>query len=123
MMNKDDKAGKDNSTKGFMNFELSGIHVDIDHNIREYFSKKLHRLEFASGYIIDLLFKVRKEKKGFTLESTFNLKWGNSGHVSVDCFEIHEGVDKLFDKIELKIKKEKTKIQDHKSKEELKLEE
>ncbi len=121
-MNKDDRPGKDGTTKGFMNFELSGIHVDIDDNIRSYFSKKLHRLEFASGYIIDLIFKIRKEKKGYTIESTFNLKWGNSGFVSVDCFDILEGVDKLFDKIELKIKKEKTKIQDHKSKE-LKLEE
>jgi putative sigma-54 modulation protein len=122
MVNNNEKQGKDTIAKSFINFELSGIHVDVDEKLRDYFSKKLHRIEFASGYLIDLLFKIRKEKKGYTLESTFNLKWGNSGHVSVDCFEIHEGVDKLFDKIELKIKKEKTKIQDHKSKE-LKLEE
>jgi putative sigma-54 modulation protein len=121
MNNKDDKPGKDDIAKGFLNFELTGIHIDVDDNIRNYFSKKLHRLEFAAGYIIDLLFKIRKEKKGYKLESTFNLKWGNSGHVSVDCFEINEGVDKLFDTIELKIKKEKAKIQNHKAKE-LKLE-
>jgi putative sigma-54 modulation protein len=117
MSGKDEKPGKDNIAKGFMNFELTGIHMDVNEKIRDYFSKKLHRLEFASGYIIDLLFKIIKEKKGFTLESNFNLKWGNSGHVSVECFEILEGVDDLFDKIELKIKKEKTKIQDHKGKE------
>lgn len=115
MVNKDDKPAKDAIARNFMNFELSGIHFDVDEKVRDYISKKLHRLEFAAGYIIDLLFKIKKEKKGFDIEATVNLKWGNSGHVSVDGFDVYEAIDKLFDKLELKIKKEKTKIQDHKS--------
>jgi ribosome-associated translation inhibitor RaiA len=32
----------------------------------------------------------------------------------VKSFDIFEGIDKLFDKLELKVLKEKNKIQDHK---------
>jgi ribosome-associated translation inhibitor RaiA len=32
----------------------------------------------------------------------------------VKSFDVFEGIDKLFDKIELKVLKEKNKIQDHK---------
>ena len=96
-----------------MNLELSGIHLDITDDIRNYFNKKLPRLEFATNYIIDLLFKLIKEKHGFKLESTINFKWGTSAHIHVDGFDIYESIDKLFDKIELKIKKEKNKVQHH----------
>ncbi len=97
-----------------MNFELSGIHMDITEDMRNYLNKKLPRLDFATEHIIDLLFKFIKEKHGYKIESTVNLSWGTSAYIHVDGFDIYESIDKLFDKMELKIKKEKNKIQDHK---------
>lgn len=102
---------KDRVSSRFMNLELTGIHLDITDDIRNYFNKKLHRLEFAAGYLIDLLFKIIKEKHGFQIEATINFKWGSSAHIHVAGFEIYESIDKLFDKIELKVKKEKNKVQ------------
>ena len=96
-----------------MNLELTGVHIDITDEVRDYFSKKMQRLDFARTYIIDLLFKVIKEKHGMKVESTINFKWGTSAHVSVDSFDIFEAIDALFDKIEKKVKKEKDKVQHH----------
>ncbi|MBN1699238.1 MAG: ribosome-associated translation inhibitor RaiA [Spirochaetales bacterium] len=113
MFDKSTNQNNENLPKQFMNLELTGIHMDVTDELREYFNKKLQRLDFAAHYIIDLLFKLIKEKHGFKLEANVNFKWGGTAYVRVNCFEIFEGIDKLFDKIELKVKKEKSKVQKH----------
>jgi putative sigma-54 modulation protein len=113
VFNKSTNQNNVNVSKQFMNLELTGIHMDVTDELRNYFNKKLQRLEFATHYIIDLLFKLIKEKHGFKLEANVNFKWGGSAYVRVNCFEIFQGIDKLFDKIELKVKKEKNKVQKH----------
>jgi putative sigma-54 modulation protein len=98
-----------------MNTEIKGVHVEITDAMREYVDKKMHRLDFAREHLVDLLFSFAQEKKGqYKAEVNINFRWGNSTHVGVDAFDIFEGIDKLFDKMELKIIKEKKKIQDHK---------
>ncbi|UCF99849.1 MAG: ribosome-associated translation inhibitor RaiA [Spirochaetaceae bacterium] len=97
-----------------MNIDVKGVHVEITEKIREYIDKKLHRLDFVSEHIIDLLLFVSQEGSQYSLEANINFRWGNSNHMRVKSFDIFEGVDKLFDKMELKVIKEKNKIQDHK---------
>jgi putative sigma-54 modulation protein len=97
-----------------MNIDIKGVHVEISDKIREYIDKKLHRLDFVSEHIIDLLVFVSQEGSQYILEATVNFRWGNSNHIRVKSFDIYEGIDKLFDKLELKVVKEKKKIQDHK---------
>ena len=97
-----------------MNIDIKGVHVEITDKIREYIDKKLHRLDFVAEHIIDLLLFVSQEGSQYSLEATINFRWGNSNHMQVKNFDIYEGVDKLFDKLELKVLKEKNKIQAHK---------
>jgi putative sigma-54 modulation protein len=97
-----------------MNTEIKGVHVEITDAIREYIDKKMHRLDFANEHLVDMLFSLTQEKSQYKLEVNINFRWGNSTHVGVTAFDIFEGIDKLFDKTELKIIKEKKKIQDHK---------
>ena len=97
-----------------MNIEIKGVHVEVTDKMRDYIDKKLHRLEFVSEHIIDLLVFVSQEKSQYNLEANINFRWGNSNHVRAKSFDIFEGIDKLFDKVELKVVKEKNKIQDHK---------
>jgi putative sigma-54 modulation protein len=97
-----------------MNIDIKGVHVEITDKIREYIDKKLHRLDFVAEHIIDLLLFVSQEGSQYSLETTVNFRWGNSNHMRVKSFDIFEGVDKLFDKLELKVLKEKNKIQEHK---------
>ena len=97
-----------------MNTEIKGVHLEVSEKIRTYINKKLQRLDFARDYLVDLLFTLTQEKRSFKIEVNINFRWGNSNHVGVDGFDIFEGIDKLIDKMELKIIKEKKKIQDHK---------
>ncbi len=100
-----------------MNLEIKGIHVEITDKIREYIDKKMPRLDFAKDHLIDLLLHFSHEKSMYRLEANLNFRWGHSIHVGSDGFDIFEGIDKLFDKMEQKILKEKKKIQDHKVRE------
>jgi putative sigma-54 modulation protein len=97
-----------------MKIDIRGVHLEVTEKIRDYIAKKMHRLEFASEHVVDLLFSVSQEKRRFGLEANINFRWGSSNHVQVKSFDIYEGIDRLFDKMELKMLKEKRKIQDHK---------
>jgi len=97
-----------------MNIDVKGVHVEITDKMREYIDKKLHRLDFVSEHIIDLLLFVSQEKSQYRMEANINFRWGNSNHVQVKSYDVFEGIDALFDKLELKVIKEKKKIQDHK---------
>jgi len=104
-----------------MNTEIKGVHVEITDAIREYIDKKMQRLEFATEHMTDMLFSFSQEKSQFRLEANIHFRWGNTTHVGAAAFDVFEGIDKLFDKMELKIIKEKKKIQDHKGKESVRL--
>jgi putative sigma-54 modulation protein len=97
-----------------MNLEIKGIHVEITDTMRDYIDKKMPRLDFAKEHLIDLLLHFSHEKSLYRLEANLNFRWGHSIHVGEEGFDIFEGIDKLFDKIEQKILKEKKKIQNHK---------
>ena len=98
-----------------MNLEVKGVHFDVDDETKEMINKKLKRLSFAEEYIIDQLFTLTRIKNGYTCESNTNFKWGHSAHIRVDSVQLREGLDILFDKLELKVSKEKEKVQDHTS--------
>jgi putative sigma-54 modulation protein len=97
-----------------MNLEIKGAHVEITEKIRSYIDKKMPRLDFAKDSLIDLLLHFSQEKSLYRLEANLNFRWGHSMHVGEDSFDIYEGLDKLFDKLEQTILKEKKKIQNHK---------
>ncbi len=96
-----------------MNLEVKGVHFDVDDQTKEMIDKKLKRLSFAEDYIIDQLFTLTRSKNGYTCESNTNFKWGSSAHIRVESNHLREGLDILFDKLELKVSKEKDKVQDH----------
>lgn len=98
-----------------MNVEVKSVHFDLEEKIKEMINKKLKRIAFAEEYIVDQLFTLTYSKNGYTCECTTNFKWGRQAHIKVETTQLPEGLDILFDKLELKISKEKDKIQDHSS--------
>jgi putative sigma-54 modulation protein len=96
-----------------MRTDIKGVHLDITQDIRTHIDRKLHKLEFASSMIMDLLFTLCREGSSFKIEVTINFRWGTSAHIGVEAFDILEGIDILFDKIDAKVTKEKDKIQQH----------
>jgi putative sigma-54 modulation protein len=96
-----------------MNTEIKGIHLEINEKIREYVDKKLARLEFAKDLIVDCMLNLSREKNLYHIEVTVNFRWGHSVHIGVDGFDLFQGIDLLFDKLDAKVEKEKSKIKDH----------
>lgn len=97
-----------------MNIDIKAVHFDVKDETREFVQKKLERIEFAKEMIVDLLFTFTREKSDFITEAKLNFRWGIAAHIKVRAYELHEAIDILIDKMELKIKKEKGKIQKHK---------
>ncbi|MBN1797029.1 MAG: HPF/RaiA family ribosome-associated protein [Spirochaetales bacterium] len=97
-----------------MNIDIRGVHYDISDIEKQTIDRKLHKIDFIKEKIIDIIFTIIKEKKDFKLEVSIYFQWGTSAHLHVRDFDVLEGIDKLFNKMEVKIHKEKEKIQEHK---------
>jgi ribosome hibernation promoting factor len=98
--------------EAIMNLEVKAVHFEPSDSVKEMIDKKLKRIRFASDYIVDQLFTLTYSKNGYACESTTNFRWGKSAHIKVESTRLREGLDILFDKLEMKVSKEKEKIQD-----------
>ncbi|GAB1484245.1 HPF/RaiA family ribosome-associated protein [Treponema sp.] len=94
-----------------MNIDVKAVHFTLREETREYLNKKIDRIPNAENMIVDLLFTFTKEKE-FSVEATVNFRWGITVHVSERDFDLNPALDKLIDKLENKIIKEKEKVQE-----------
>ncbi len=96
-----------------MTIDVRSVHFDLGDVNRSYLDKKLERISYAKDLIVDLLFAFTKEKQ-FKCECTINFRWGATAHIQETDFDLTAGIDMMMDKLEQKIVKEKTKVQDKK---------
>jgi len=94
-----------------MNTEIKAVHFSLGNESKEYLEKKIARIRNAENMIVDLLFTLTKDKE-FTAEVTVNFRWGVSIHQSETDFELNTAIDKLMDKLDAKIAKEKEKVKE-----------
>jgi len=94
-----------------MNTEIKAVHFSLSNETREYLEKKIARLHNAENMIVDLLFTLTKEKN-FSAEVSVNFRWGVSSRLKEQDFELNPAIDKLIDKLDSKIAKEKDKVKE-----------
>ena len=94
-----------------MNTEIKAVHFSLGENTREYLEKKITRIHNAENMIVDLLFTLTRDKD-FSAEVNVNFNWGVSIHLKENDFELNPAIDKLMDKLDAKIAKEKEKIKE-----------
>ena len=94
-----------------MNTEVKAVHFTLRNDAREYLDRKISRIPNAERMIMDLLITFTKNKD-FSAEATVNFTWGGNFYVKDSDFELNAAIDKLIDKLEAKIIKEKEKIKD-----------
>jgi len=94
-----------------MNLDIKAVHFSLHEDAKEYLSKKIERIRNAENMIVDLLITIKKEKD-FNAEATVNFRWGVSVHVQESDFELTKSIDKMIDKLEAKITKEKEKVKE-----------
>jgi putative sigma-54 modulation protein len=95
-----------------MHVETKGVHLEVTDKMKEHIDKKVPHLDYAKDVIIDLLVTITKDK-GYQVEANINFRWGSSAHISAASFDVFEGIDALFHKIDAKVTKEKQRIQEH----------
>jgi putative sigma-54 modulation protein len=94
-----------------MNVEIKAIHFALKDDGKEYIEKKITRIRNAENMIIDLIITITRDNNTFSADATVNFKWGVSSHVKEQDFELNTVIDKMIDKLEAKITKEKEKNQ------------
>ena len=94
-----------------MNTEIKAVHFSLSGESREYLEKKIDRIPNAENMIVDLLFTLTKGKD-FSAEVTVNFRWGVSIHLKENDFDLNPAMDKLMDKLDAKIAKEKEKVKE-----------
>jgi putative sigma-54 modulation protein len=94
-----------------MNTEIKAVHFSLHEDARDYVNKKIERIRNAENMIVDLLITVTKDKE-FEAEATVNFRWGKSVHVKERDFEFASSIDKMINKLEAKITKEKEKVKE-----------
>lgn len=98
-----------------MKFDIKGVHYDLTDVTREFLETKMARLAFAEDYIVDLHFTLSKGKgtNDWKAEVKVNFRWAHTAYLEETAFNLHEAIEKLVDKLEHKVVKEKEKVQDH----------
>ncbi|MDR0784550.1 MAG: ribosome-associated translation inhibitor RaiA [Treponema sp.] len=91
-----------------MNTEIKAVHFTLKNESRDYLNKKLARIHNAENMIVDLLVTLTHDKE-FTAETTVNFRWSKSIHVKETEFDLHTAIDKLVDKLDAAVVKEKEK--------------
>ena len=96
-----------------MNKSVSAQGFSLEKDQNELIEQKLKRIAYAEDLIIDLALRVKEDKK-FYFDATVNFRWGASSHVAADDYDFAAGLNKLMDVLDVKVKKEKDKIQEKK---------
>ncbi|MDR0586564.1 MAG: ribosome-associated translation inhibitor RaiA [Treponema sp.] len=94
-----------------MNIDIKAVHFTLRDDAKEYVERKIDRIHNAENMIVDLRVTLTKDKD-FTAEATVNFRWGVSVHIKEHDFELNPAIDKLMDKLEQKVVKEKEKVKE-----------
>ncbi|HNQ96491.1 MAG: HPF/RaiA family ribosome-associated protein [Spirochaetales bacterium] len=96
-----------------MNINVQAVKFTMDEEQREFVDRKFERIKYAEELITDVLCTIKYDKK-FSCDTTVNFRWGGNAHVGAEDFDFGAVVNKMIDVLDLKIKKEKDKVQEKK---------
>jgi len=96
-----------------MNLDIKGVHYDITDVTRGFIQEKIGKVKYADEHIVDLLFTLTKQPKDWKAEVNVHLRWGTHIHLEEIAFNLHEALEKLIDRLDAQVSKEKAKVQDH----------
>ncbi len=99
-----------------MQINVSGHHVDVTDSLRSYVETKLDKLERHYDRITNMQVILSVEKQRQKAESTVRIS-GGERYADAESDDLYTAVDKLADKLDRQLIKQKEKMKDHKQKE------
>jgi putative sigma-54 modulation protein len=98
-----------------MEMTIKSVHFYVDDLSKELIESRLEKLNFAADKIVAMDFTLTREKDHtFLLESKIHFRWGKNTVVKASAYDLRQGINELTDKLDLKVRKEVEKLQDHK---------
>jgi ribosomal subunit interface protein len=92
-----------------MNIEVKAVGFAMTDEEKQIVDKKIERFQKNTEHLTDLVFTFTKEGAGIKAEAVINFKGGPRGHLDELDFDLRTALDKLVDKVQVKITKEKEK--------------
>ncbi|SIQ59602.1 putative sigma-54 modulation protein [Alkalispirochaeta americana] len=99
-----------------MNITIKSVHFDASESTREFLEERLQKIDFATDKIVDLDFTLTREKDHqFEIEAKIHFRWGLRAVVKTKTYDLNQGIHELVDKVDMKVRKEVEKVQEHKA--------
>ncbi|MDR1469557.1 MAG: HPF/RaiA family ribosome-associated protein [Spirochaetaceae bacterium] len=92
-----------------MNIEVKAVGFAMTDEEKQIIDKKIERFRKSEEHLIDLIFTFTKEGAAIKAEAVINFKGGSRGHLDELDYDLRTAADKLVDKVQIKITKEKEK--------------
>jgi putative sigma-54 modulation protein len=92
-----------------MNLEVKAVGFTITDEEKQIIDKKIERFQKNEEHLTDLIFTFTKEGASIKAEAVINFKGGPRGHLEELDHDLRTALDKLVDKVHIKITKEKEK--------------
>ncbi len=97
-----------------MNVQVQGSNsFTVSERMKNYIKKRASKLSFFKGHINDLVFSLNSEKHTFKVEARFNMPRFGQYNFEANANEMYTAIDKIIHKMDVKINREKNRIQDH----------
>ncbi len=97
-----------------MNLLIQGTHgFVVSEKTKAYILKRIEKINYFKSHIAEVAIHISEEKVNLKIDITLNLtKLGTYKFEATDK-ELYNAIDKAIHKMDVKINREKTKIQDH----------
>ena len=97
-----------------MNLLIQGAHgFVVSEKTKAYISKRIEKINYFKNHISDINIHIAEEKFNLKIDVTLNLSRLGTYKFEASDKELYNAVDKVIHKMDIKINREKTKIQDH----------
>ena len=93
-----------------MQLDIKAIHFSLNEVQREHIDRRLERFSYAREYLVDLGLTLTPEGSQYHVDAALRFRWGATTHLKVSGYDLLEAFDRMMDKIQAKVSKEKEKI-------------
>ncbi len=93
-----------------MQLDIKAIHFSLNEVQREHIDRRIERFSYAREYLVDLGLTLTREGSQYHVDASLHFRWGATNHLKVSGYDLLEAFDRLMDKIQHKVSKEKEKV-------------
>ena len=93
-----------------MQLDIKAIHFSLTEAQREHIDRRLERFSYAREYLVDLGVTLTREASQYDVDASLHFRWGAVTHLKVSGYDLLEAFDRMMDKVQAKVSKEKEKM-------------